>query len=57
MTPNVFTITEEVSLYEMIKMMYDQHIHTFPVVRDGKMVGVAGRRDVMNACYITACCI
>ena len=57
MTQEVVTITEEMSLYDMVKVMCDQHIHTFPVVRDGRLVGVVGRKDVVNACYATACCI
>lgn len=57
MTPEVITIDEDMSLYDMIKLMSDQHIHTFPVVRGDKLVGVVGRRDVMNACYSTACSI
>ncbi len=56
MTRDVVSIDIETSLYDMIKLMYDQHIHTFPVVREGKMVGVVGRKDVMNACYTTLCC-
>lgn len=56
MTRDVVTITEQTTLYEMIKLMCEQHIHTFPVVRGGHLVGVVGRRDVMNACYTTICC-
>lgn len=53
MTSEVVTITEEVSLYEIIKLMNERHIHTFPVVRDGEMIGVVGRRAVMESCYST----
>ena len=56
MTRDVSVIDEEISLYEMIKLMCEKKIHTLPVVRDGSMVGVIGRRDVISACYVTTYC-
>lgn len=56
MTQDVLTVTVDASLYDMIKLMYERHIHTFPVVKDGHLVGVIGRRDIVNACYTTVCC-
>ena len=55
MTDTVVTVTEDTTLYDLIKLMCHEGIHTFPVVREDKMVGVIGRRDVINACYTTAC--
>lgn len=57
MSQPVKMVTEETSLYEMIKLMCDKDIHTLPVVRDGThMVGVVGRRDVISAFYSAVSC-
>lgn len=55
MSEPVRTIAEDTSLYDMIKLM-SGGIHTFPVVRDGKMTGVVGRRDVISAFYTALLC-
>jgi len=55
MTRTVISVTEEMTLYDLIKLMGRESIYTFPVVREDKIVGVIGRRDVINACYTTAC--
>ena len=54
MTRDVVTVTEETSLYEMIKLMCDRNIHTLPVMVLSKkeIVGVIGRRDILNAFYV-----
>ncbi|MEW5895614.1 MAG: CBS domain-containing protein [Candidatus Omnitrophota bacterium] len=57
MTSRVQVIGEDTSLYDMIKLMCEKQIHTLPVVKDGAMVGIVGRRDVISACYITTYCV
>lgn len=54
MSDNVVTITEETSLYEMMKIMCERNIHTLPVMVISKkeIVGVIGRRDILNAFYV-----
>mgnify|MGYP001607827662 CR=1 FL=1 len=54
MTRDVVTITEETSLYEMMKIMCERNIHTLPVmvVSKKEIVGVIGRRDILNAFYV-----
>ena len=54
MTKNVITITEETSLYEIMKIMCDRNIHTLPVMVISKkeIIGVIGRRDIINAFYV-----
>lgn len=54
MTRDVFTITPETTLYEVIRLMCGKNIHTLPVVAEKEIVGVIGRRDVINACYSLA---
>ena len=53
MTTDVMTITAQTSLYEIMKIMGERNIHTLPVVVLAKqeIMGIIGRRDVINACY------
>lgn len=53
MVKDVVTITEETSLYEIMKIMCEREIHTLPVMVVSKkdIVGVIGRRDIINAFY------
>ena len=54
MSKNVETIKKETSLKEMIRLMHGKNIHTMPVVEDGELVGIVGRRDVLNTYYRNA---
>jgi CBS-domain-containing membrane protein len=53
MTKEVVTITEETSLFEIMKIMCEKNIHTLPVMVMSKkeIIGVIGRRDILNAFY------
>lgn len=48
MTPEVATIKPETPITEMIKIMEDFHIIRLPVVKDGKLVGVVSRGDIIR---------
>ena len=54
MSHDVVTITEDTSLYEMTKIMYERNVHTLPVmvIAKNEIVGVIGRRDIINAFYV-----
>ena len=54
MTKDVVTITEETTLFEIMKLMCEHDIHTLPVMAVSKreIVGVIGRRDIINAFYV-----
>jgi len=54
MTEDVVTITEETSLYEIMKIMCEKNIHTLPVMvlSRKEIIGVIGRRDILNAFYV-----
>lgn len=54
MTKDVVTITEETTLYEIMDIMCSRNIHTLPVMVLTKkdIVGVIGRRDILNAFYV-----
>jgi len=54
MTKNVVTITDETTLYEIMQIMCKKDIHTLPVmvVSKKEIIGVIGRRDILNAFYV-----
>ena len=45
----VITIAEETTLTDIATIMDEKKIHVLPVVRDGKVVGIVGKRDVVRA--------
>lgn len=51
MSQQLFLIGGHQSLYEAAKIMGEKNIYTLPVVRDGKIIGVIGRRDIIHAIY------
>lgn len=53
MTKYVVTISEETTLFEIMRIMCDRNLHTLPVMMISKkdIVGVIGRRDIINAFY------
>lgn len=55
MIKNVFSVTEDTSLFEVLKLMCDKNIHTLPVISGKEIVGVIGRRDIINTFYAKEC--
>lgn len=53
MSKEIVTITKETTLLEIMKIMVTKNIHTLPVmVTSGdEIIGIIGRRDILNACY------
>ena len=47
-TEKVLTIEEETSLDEIATIMADQHIHLLPVLKDGLVVGIVGKADMVR---------
>lgn len=48
MTKNVITMEAETTIAEAISKMRDNNIHTIPVVRDGKYVGILSNREILR---------
>lgn len=51
MTKEVITLDENNTIEDAMNLMFGRGIHTIPVVRDGKLVGVVGKRDSIYACF------
>lgn len=49
MTQTVITTTEDASLPELAEVMIKNTIKRLPVVRDGKLVGIVSRSDLVRA--------
>lgn len=51
MSQKVHTVAPTTTLDEIIEFVVTRKIHTFPVVHEGKLVGILGREDVLNATF------
>ena len=52
MIRNVFSVNPNTSLFEALQLMCAKNIHTLPVVAENEIVGIIGRRDVINSFYV-----
>ena len=48
MTTNVVTISPDLDLYSLAEMFIKHHFKRFPVISNGKLVGMISRRDVLK---------
>jgi len=51
MSKEIFTISPDTSLINIVHLIAFKNIHTFPVIDKGKLVGIIGRHDVLNAVF------
>ncbi|RJP57249.1 MAG: CBS domain-containing protein [Deltaproteobacteria bacterium] len=51
MTPDPVTISPESSLEEIAKLMVDKKLHTLPVIKQGKLIGIVGKEDVLRTIF------
>jgi len=51
MTKNVFTLKEDDTINDVFRMMFKKKIHTIPITKDGKLVGIVGKRDIVYSCF------
>jgi CBS domain-containing protein len=47
-TREAVTVTEETPIEEIATIMAEQRVHTLPVLRGDKLVGVIGKRDIIK---------
>lgn len=45
----VITITEDTTLTDIATIMSEKNVHLLPVIKEGKIVGVVGKRDIVRA--------
>lgn len=45
----VLTVTEDTTLVDIATIMDEKKTHLLPVIKNGKMVGIIGKRDVVKA--------
>ncbi len=48
-TREVITVDEETSLNDIATIMTEKKIHLLPVLKEGKLVGIIGKKDVIRA--------
>ena len=53
MTKEVVTTTEDTLSMNLIHLLQERHLIRVPVVREGKLIGMVARRDVVFA-YVKA---
>ena len=51
MTTGVRTIKEDDTVEDVLRLMCKQNIHTIPVTRDGKLVGIVGVTDIVYTVF------
>lgn len=52
MSKQLVAINPQTKFPEIIQLLLDKHIHTFPVLGDdGKIVGIVSRHDILNAAF------
>ena len=51
MSKRVYILGEDDSIEEVMRLMFTKSVHTIPVAKDGKLVGVVGRHDLISACF------
>jgi CBS domain-containing protein len=47
MTPDPVTIEPQTNIEAIAALMVDRNFHTLPVVAEGRIVGVVGKKDVL----------
>ena len=50
MTKMIWTVDEDSELDDVLELMYKYDIHTIPVTKDHKLVGIIGATDIVNSC-------
>lgn len=47
-TTDPITVKEDTPLDEIADIMAEKHVHTLPVLKDGRVVGVVGKSDIIK---------
>ena len=52
MTTQVTTVSEDDSVEHVVDLMCKHNIHTIPVVKDDKLIGVVGATDIISVSFL-----
>jgi len=50
-TSEPVTVAEDTPMDELASIMSERHLHTLPVLKDGRLVGVIGKSDIIRAMF------
>jgi len=48
-TRKVVTVTEDTTIVDIATIMAERKVHLLPVIKNGKVVGIVGKRDMVKA--------
>jgi len=51
MSKDVFALGEDSLVEDVMHMMFSKKIHTIPIVKDKRLVGVIGKHDLITVCF------
>lgn len=51
MSHELVTIAPETTLPQIIRLLIEKNMHTFPVIGEGGIVGIVSRHDILNAAF------
>ena len=51
MTKVVSTLEEDRPVEDLMRLFFHRKVHTIPITKNGKLSGIAGKRDLVYACF------
>ncbi|RKY37648.1 MAG: hypothetical protein DRP78_00470 [Candidatus Omnitrophota bacterium] len=51
MTKDVVTVDKATPLEQVVEIMCRDNIHTLPILENGRIAGIVGRHDILNAVF------
>jgi CBS domain-containing protein len=48
-TRDVITVDDETSVEDIATLMTDKNIHLLPVLKEGKLIGIIGKKDIIRS--------
>ena len=51
MTKNIFTLDSDKNINDLMYLVFTKNIHTIPIMENGKLAGIIGKRDLIYRCF------
>ncbi len=51
MSREVISLKGEDTIEDVMRMMFEKKVHTFPVIEEERLVGIVGKRDIVHVCF------